>query len=308
MSVLHPHVESFRRRDRMQAGSLIMSAFGDGVFPRGGRIWLGSLIRLLAPLGLNERLVRTAVFRLAKEDWLRSEAHGRRSDYALTEAGQRRFQEVSRHIYAGRSPAWDRNWRLILVVGELSSQEREGLRRALFWQGFGTLGTDCHVHPGADLEATLDALDADGLTSLRGRLLPLQATEPGLGGCANDGDLVRRAWNLECLGQAYEEFVGSYQPVMDGLLPAESEQDDENAFLLRLLLIHDFRRLLLRDPELPDVLLPPDWPGQRARQLCRQLYCRLLEASERHLDRHFSLAQGKPTDPAPILATRFGDI
>ena len=36
--------------------------FCDAILPRGGRVWLGSLIRLLEPLELNERLVRTSVF------------------------------------------------------------------------------------------------------------------------------------------------------------------------------------------------------------------------------------------------------
>ena len=70
---IHRRLDEFRQQKRVQAGSLIMSVFGDAILPRGGRIWLGSLIRLLEPLQLNERLVRTAVFRLAKEQWLRTE-------------------------------------------------------------------------------------------------------------------------------------------------------------------------------------------------------------------------------------------
>ena len=88
----------------MNAGSLIISLFGDAVLPRGGRIWLGSLIGLLAPLDLNERLIRTAVFRLVKEEWMQSEALGRRADYTLTPAGLRRFEESARHIYAAATP------------------------------------------------------------------------------------------------------------------------------------------------------------------------------------------------------------
>jgi DNA-binding transcriptional regulator PaaX len=77
-------LDDFRQQRRVQAGSLIISAFGDAIVPRGGRIWLGSLIRLLEPLELNERLIRTSVFRLAKEEWLRTETVGRRADYVLT--------------------------------------------------------------------------------------------------------------------------------------------------------------------------------------------------------------------------------
>ena len=121
----------------MKAGSLIISVFGDAVLPRGGRIWLGSLIGLLQPLQLNERLIRTAIFRLVKEEWMYSEAIGRRADYMLTPAGQRRFEESARHIYASNSPIWDRRWRLILTVGEIESKQRERLRRAFSGKDLG---------------------------------------------------------------------------------------------------------------------------------------------------------------------------
>jgi phenylacetic acid degradation operon negative regulatory protein len=40
---------------------------------------LEALIDLLAPLGINERLVRTSVFRLAREGWLKAKPIGRRA-------------------------------------------------------------------------------------------------------------------------------------------------------------------------------------------------------------------------------------
>jgi phenylacetic acid degradation operon negative regulatory protein len=298
--------DDFRQQSRMQAGSLIISVFGDAVLPRGGRIWLGSLIHLLEPLQLNERLIRTAVFRLAKEDWLRTEAHGRRADYLLTPAGQRRFEEASRHIYAANAPLWDRRWRLILTVGELDAKQRERLRGALFWQGFGMLGSDCFVHPSADLTTAFDALMSDGMADLLSRLMPLLAADSRFGLSASDVDLVQRAWNLEQLAEAYAEFGIRYQPILETLRhDAQGEIDDESAFLLRTLLIHDYRRLLLRDPELPEVLLPADWPGQKARLLCKELYRRLLVPSERHLDQHLKLANGNIPEASSMLAERF---
>jgi hypothetical protein len=69
-ALLHHHIDAFKTERRVKAGSVIVTAFGDAIAPRGGVLWLGSLIQLLAPLGINERLVRTAAFRLVKEDWL----------------------------------------------------------------------------------------------------------------------------------------------------------------------------------------------------------------------------------------------
>ncbi len=303
---IQKRLDDFRQQGRVQAGSLIISVFGDAVLPRGSRIWLGSLIRLLEPLELNERLVRTSVFRLAKEEWLRTEPAGRRTDYLLTPSGQRRFEEASRHIYASSAPRWDRRWRLIITVGELPPKRREALRRALFWQGFGILNGDCFVHPGADLSAAFDALIAEGLSDVLGKLKPLLAADAQFGNAANDIDMVHGAWNLERLAGVYAEFVERYQPVLEQLrADGQGDIDGESAFLLRILLIHDYRRLLLRDPELPDVLLPPEWPGQKARLLCKELYRRLLAPSERHLDAHFQLASGQTPEAAPTLHERF---
>ena len=303
---LNARLDAFRQQRRVHAGSLIMSVFGDAILPRGGRIWLGSLIRLLEPLELSERLIRTSVFRLAKEEWLRPEAIGRRADYVLTPSGRRRFEEASRHIYASHAPLWDRRWRLILVVGELDLKLREQLRRALFWQGFGVLGADCFVHPGAELSGVLNALIAEGLSSVLGALLPLCAEDSRAAQSASDADLVRRAWNLDALSGAYGQFSATYQPIVDDLKRQAPEVvGEQDAFLLRTLLIHDYRRLLLRDPELPDVLLPADWPGQQARHLCRELYQLLAPCSNRHLDRLVCLADGSEPAEDLTLPERF---
>jgi phenylacetic acid degradation operon negative regulatory protein len=306
ISPIQNRLDNFREQRRVKAGSLIISVFSDAVYPRGGRIWLGSLIGLLAPLQLNERLIRTSVFRLTKEAWLCSEAHGRRADYRLTATGQRRIEDASRHVYAANAPLWDRRWRLIMTIGELDADKRERLQRALLWQGFGALGADCHVHPSADLSLAFDALMAEGNADLLGHLMPLMAADLHFGLSASIVDMVKRAWNLDRLGQDYADFVTLYQPTLESLRQTPlTGVDDESAFLLRTLLIHDYRRLLLRDPELPEVLLSADWPGQQARLLCKEIYRRLLIPSERHLDQHLKLSNGKTPCALPLLTARF---
>ena len=300
-------LDEYRRQDRVHAGSLIISVLGDAVMPRGSRVWLGSLIRLLEPLGLNERLVRTAVFRLVRDEWLTSERSGRRTDYLLTPSGEQRFDEASRLIYAAAMPQWDRRWRLIVTAGELSAKDRDRLRKALVWHGFGALNNDCFVHPSVDLIAVFDALVAEGLGGLLDRLKPLIAADAALGMAASDAAMVRSAWDLEQLAGMYRDFVARYRPVLGQLRDGGFETADETAFLLRVLLIHDYRRLLLRDPSLPGVLLPPDWPGQKARLLCSELYRRLLAPSERHLDACFQLADGVVPEASARLHERFRD-
>ena len=111
---------------------------------------------------------------------------------------------------------------------------------------------------------------------------------------------------LEALAQSYGAFVATYLPILAELRrDRNAEIDPEDAFLLRTLLIHDYRRLLLRDPELPEVLLPPEWPGQQARRLCKELYKRLEGPSSRHLDKEMCLADGSTPIVDPSLPERF---
>jgi len=299
-------LDSFRERNRVKAGSLIISVFGDAVLPRGGEIWLGALINLLAPLDLNERLIRTTVFRLVKDEWLTTQTQGRRTDYQLSVSGRRRFEEASKQIYAANAPTWDNRWRLVMLVAELATKDRERLRRAFYWQGFGEINANCFIHPSADLTAAFDALRVDGMSDVLPSLMPLVAMNPRLGQSANDADMVHSAWDLAQLSESYTEFVKTYKGILEALRKAKkSSIDDESAFLTRTLLIHDFRRLLLRDPELPDVLLPAKWPGQTARMLTKELYQRLLVPSERHLNQHLLLANGDAPPASDLVLHRF---
>ena len=311
-ALVQARIDAHSRQSRVRAGSLIISVFGDAVAPRGGRLWIGSLIRLLDPLGISGRLTRTAISRLTQEGWLRIEPYGRRADYLLTPAGQHRFEEASRAIYAGQARAWDGRWRLLLLVREQDAKAREPLRRALAWQGFGQIGADCFVHPSADLEEALQTLATEGLADAQDLLLPLIASDARHGLSENDGTLVRRAWNLDELAQAYARFDKTYRSILQALRQlsgagAKGALEPEHAFLLRTLLIHDWRRLLLRDPELPDVLLPAGWPGQPARQLTQALYRLLLAPSERYLDAQLQRADGRPLPAhADLVRQRFG--
>ena len=306
LKAIEERLERFRQKGRIQAGSLITTVFGDAILPRGGRVSMGSMIQLLQPLGVNERLVRTAVYRLVKVEWLQSEALGRKTDYMLTPSGRSRFDEASRQIYAADIPPWDRRWRMVLIVGDLAPRLREQLRRALFWQGFGETATGGFVHPTADLEVVMQGLSSEGMEAARAHLMPMVAVNARTAHCASDIDLVQKAWALSDLALSYDVFLQKYEPIRDALLADNEEAvSQENAFLVRTLLIHDVRRLLLRDPQLPESLLPASWPASHARHLCRDLYRKLLPLSERHLDDIVRLSNGTAPHASHTLVSRF---
>lgn len=92
-------IRNFLDQHPTRAKSLIITVYGDLIAAHGGTVWLGSFIRLMSPLGLNERTVRTSVYRLSQEKWLVSEQRGRKSHYSLTPSGRRRFEHAYRRIY-----------------------------------------------------------------------------------------------------------------------------------------------------------------------------------------------------------------
>ena len=51
-------------QDPPRATSFIVTLYGDLVEPRGGTIWMGSVIDICAAVGLTETHVRTSVSRL----------------------------------------------------------------------------------------------------------------------------------------------------------------------------------------------------------------------------------------------------
>ena len=258
----------FRAQRPLRAGSLLITVFGDAIAPRGGAVTLGSLIRLAAPFGLTERLVRTSVARLARAGWLAAQRSGRRSEYRLTPGGARRFAAATRRIYGASPQDWDRVWTLALLP-----PRHTRLREELEWLGFGALNGTLLAHPSYS-----PAQVRRWLRRGAGATLLLRAHNDDLGA---DRRLAGRGWDLKDLAQRYRRFVAAFAPVETAL--ARAPPAPATAFLVRTLLIHEYRKIHLRDPLLPPPLLPPRWVGSAAYELCARLYGRVFVAAEEHL-------------------------
>jgi phenylacetic acid degradation operon negative regulatory protein len=87
-----------------------------------------------------------------------------------------------------------------------------------------------------------------------------------------------------------------------------SSIEPEAAFILRTLLIHEYRRLHLRDPLLPESLLPAHWPGTRAAALCRDIYVRVFVPSEIYLSAVATRLSGALPPPDRTVLQRFGGL
>lgn len=289
----------------LRAKSLIVTVYGDAILPHGGTAWLGSLIKLVEPFGLSERIVRTAVFRLSKEDWLASTQIGRRSYYTLTETGRRRFEAAHRRIYGPLRRAWDGEWSIIFSNGgDVTADMRDTLKRELSWMGFGTMGPGAMAHPSPDQDELRQLLQDFDVAD---KVVLMRATADRFSSAPALRNLVQGCWDIERLTADYNEFLERFRPIWRSLEGAAS-LDPQSCFMIRILLIHDYRRVMLRDPMLPEELLPADWSGAASRVLCRNLYRLTQEPAERHLMSILETAEGPLPEAAPFFYTRFGGL
>ncbi len=304
---LKPLVAALPRRLKPRAKSLLVTVWGDAIAPHGAGIWLGSLIRLVAPLGLNERLVRTSVLRLTREGWFTVAREGRRSYYGLTEFGHKALvADPPRRIYAAAPTPWDGAWHLVLTglgAGRIDRETRVQLRRELAWLGFGAVAPGVFAHPSPDRAGVERVLAKLGVADR----VELMTANSERAGADRSRDLLQSCWDLEAIRAAYRRFIERFRPFWQAIEKA-SDPDPETCFVLRALLIHEFRRIILRDPELPAELLSPDWEGGTARVLCRNLYRRVAAAAERYVTAVLETADGPLPEPRPYYFQRFGGL
>ena len=298
-------IERFLDREAPRSKSLVVTIFGDSIAPRGGAVWLGGLIGILAPFRINDRLVRTSMFRLTEDGWFEPRRHGRRSLYALTAQGMRRFGHAYRRIYRAPDRHWDGSWTLVLFARTAAgSADRVELKKDLKWEGFGPIAPGLFARPAVEA-AVLD--DILGGPRTQGAVFAMRATDLAAVAARPTRELVDECWDLADLAGDYRRFLERFEPAR-ALLRAGERPDARQAFQLRTLLVHEYRRVILHDPQFPAELLPPDWPGFAAYDLCRDVYSMVLEAAESHLAATLQGPHGTLPAAGPDLLARFGGI
>ncbi len=303
LRVVENLLKSFRHHRPTRAGSLVVTVFGDSIAPHGNTVALISLINALEPFGLNPRQLRTAVFRLVREAWLITRQKGRRSFYSLTETGVRHFTRAARRIYAAQRPEWDGKWTLVIPV-QVPAQERDALRGELLWLGYGAISPGMFAHPTDDRrsldETLLERKLADKVVVLSAQTLEVVSAE-GM------KELCRECWGLDQIAGRYESFLKTFRPVIQAVRRART-LDPAQCFQLRTLLVHEYRRILLHDTDLPDELLPADWPGHEALNLTASLYRLVQQGTVEFLRKDMEAMDGWLPAPGSEYYQRFGGL
>jgi phenylacetic acid degradation operon negative regulatory protein len=262
----------------VNARSALFDLYGDHLRSRRGRARVASLVAVLAPLDITAPAVRTAVSRMVKQGWLQPTRIGGAPAYALTARAERRLEEAAARIYRTRTAdGWDARWHLVVPNRPGDRARRDRLKNGLAFLGYAPLGDGAWVaaRPSPELDALLDV---EGVHAER--FAAAHETD--------DADLVRRAWNLDAVGRAYQRWLADARGLVSAL---PVRPTDEESFAVRSQLVHEWRKFLFTDPGLPRVLLPENWPGDAAAAFFDTEAARLLPASARFVDHCLSIPQ-----------------
>ena len=233
----------------LRVWSMIATVFGDLALQRGDVIEGPVLSTLMAEMRIRPEATRVALHRLRENDgWIVSTKRGRLSQHRLSQKGRAESETAARRIY--RAPQEDTGgWRLVLTESQAMPSREEMAQR-----GFVPLMPRIYVGA-ADQMAPKDTLclDAQHAPSWLGAQL-----EPK--GLSQDYTLLH-----DRLGRAA------------GVLSEDPELTPLQTATLRRLIVHGWRRLVLRHPPLPAALYTPAWRGHD----CQALVFRLLASLPR---------------------------
>ena len=259
------HSGQFHSGGRLRVWSLIITVFGDAIVPRGGRVGMAALQDLTDRLGVAPGALRAAMSRLAKDGWVVRHRDGRKSYYSLAPDSAATFADAGRRFYASGPPGWDGDL-TVAVTPERDARDDD----VLCGNGFVPLAAGIYLRPGP--------APVSGSTGTLSDALLLQTVDGRIPGW------VRAQLSSPDVAAAYRQVIASFAP-LDAALEGGAALSPLDAFAARTLLVHDWRRIVLRDRDLPLNLRPDDWPGEAARSLVKGLYARLLSPSERFLNR-----------------------
>ncbi len=252
-------LERVNKIEKLRVWSLIMTFFGDAVVPRGGVVSARSVGLVMGRLGIEAGAVRTAFSRLASDGWVIREKTGRNAFYRLSKSSAETFDKAAARIYAPRRQGdiANSNWLIAITerdsAGDMAWAEQfEGLCLA------SNIAIFCE--PNAPLR---EVARVEECLMLEGNSL---STPPWL-----------KHWvEPENNRKAYLDLIKLFNEY--------SPKNNLDAIAARTLLIHQWRRLLLRTPNLPNALFSKDWPGFTAREMVGKLYQEILPQSESWLN------------------------
>ncbi|MFI6338762.1 PaaX family transcriptional regulator C-terminal domain-containing protein [Streptomyces sp. NPDC050535] len=242
--------------------SLLLAFFGNHALTEGPLcVYSGSVIDILARVGVGEQAVRSTLTRMVNRGLLLRQRQGRRMYFGLTPLATQILEDGRRRIWetSAVNDDWDGTWTLLgFSLPESWQRQRHDLRSRLTWAGFGPLYNGLWIAPGpADVTDVITELD-------------LSAYVKVFHARADEGTdirlMVRDTWDLDSLAARYTEFIRCWSDHPDA--------GTGDAIATRLRLVSEWLGIIRTDPRLPEQHLPPNWPARQAEETFHRVAAR----------------------------------
>src|SRR6476619_1835692 len=204
------------KREPSRTGSIVITVFGDAIVPRGGSVWLGTLLEFFRELDVDASVVRTAMSRLAADGWFERNRIGRNSFYRLVQSGRQTFDIATKHIYGPPATDWTGRFELLLIG---NGGDRDAAREALKNAGFGS------PVPGVWVAPSGVPVPEEAAGAIR---LEVSAEDD------SGRRLLSESWPLHRTADAYLKFMKTFEP-LHAAIARDSDLSEADAITARIL-------------------------------------------------------------------------
>ena len=235
----------------LRVWSLLVTVFGDLAPDR--PLDGPTLSAIMGRISIKPEATRVALHRLRSDGWIRSEKQGRTSLHSLTEQGKTDSTAAARRIYATPDQIGDAATLLLTEHPDVTPDP------SLFTQ----------IAPRLFICAA-DTVAPENTM----RLAPTEQEVPAW---------ISAQIQSQTLTNGYRDLHRVLCDI-DTALPAGTRLAALDSAVLRVMIVHAWRRLCLRHPALPRHVHSPDWRGHDCRALVTRLLARFPRPTLDHIN------------------------
>ncbi|SFL01275.1 PaaX family transcriptional regulator C-terminal domain-containing protein [Shimia haliotis] len=217
--------------------SVVVTVMGDLLRDKSDSLSAQQLDALVAPMGINNQALRVAVHRLRNDGWVETTKDGRRSRHQLTRKGRAQTESVWPHIYGSETDQSPPVW-MVVASPQTAAPEFSG-----------------RLPKDSALLTPRSAL-VTGLSDIPEEWLAVPAP-------IHMPEWAQMAVAPEGLCTEYKALAHAVAPLLQQPTPTETKASTS----LRLVILHQWRRLRLRHGALPDLVLGDNWDGAQCRSV-----------------------------------------
>ena len=236
-------IEALSGQEAPRVWSLIVTVFGDLAQQEGDEIAGPVLGNILSPMGVRPEAMRVALHRLRNEGWITTRKQGRTALHGLSAFGRLQSTDASTQIY-GKAPPLHPEWH-VLCFAPLNAGEDHQRSQAMRARGYIAIVNGVYARNSPLEHVDADAFVVQGTVShVPNWLSAILAPGP-----------MREGFN------ALSRTLGALQ--IDASF-ANSLSELQIA-ALRAVIVHRWRKLVLKLPQIPDIMFGDAFEGAQCR-------------------------------------------